>query len=345
MAAEDRSPAQHLTFLTSAKDRAHDSGLFPLVRGAEARAGDLPRVGRSKRPDQNLVDLSHIPAMGFAPRAVEDISVRRGRPAISGYWLGLTGPMGPLPTHLTEFAAYERRYAKSRPFGDFLDLLAGRMLQLYYRSWADSQPAAHADRESNDQFAFYLAALSGAAEGVGDAAQFPARARVHYAGVYSGRRSAAAIEDGLTHLLGLDVKVLEFQPRWRQIEPQDQNRLGQRFVTLGEDLAIGRQVRVASDAFRVVIRTQNLADFEALLPCAPRFAISAEAISSFAPPHLEWDLMLEIDEELVRPTRLDGRSRLGWTSWMQPTGKGGLRQDTHLPRRRHHVARKGTPND
>ena len=162
MAAEDRPPPQHLTFLAAAQEGLTSSGLFPLLRGAESRAPTLPRVGRSKRPDQNIVDLKHVPAFVFPARTLESVTITAGRAKVSGYWLGLTGPMGPLPTHLTEYAAYERRYAKTQPFGDFLDLLGGRMLQLYYRSWADSQPAAHADREETDQFAVYLAALSGA---------------------------------------------------------------------------------------------------------------------------------------------------------------------------------------
>jgi type VI secretion system protein ImpH len=208
------------------------------------------------------------------------------------------------------------------------------MLQLYYRSWADSQPAAHADRENNDLFAFYLAALSGATEGVAADAKFPARARVHYAGLFVGRRSAAALEDSLTHLLGVEARVVEFQPRWRRIEPQDQSRLGQQFATLGSDLVAGQRVRIASDAFRAVIRVKDFGEFEELLPSAERFAIAAEALDAFAPSHLEWDLMLEIDEALVPASKLDGRSRLGWTSWLQPTGKRGLRADAHLTPRR-----------
>ena len=335
MAAEDRAPPQHLNFLASAQESLTSSGLFPLLRGAEARAPELPRVGRSKRPDQNIVDLKHLPALAFPARTLESVTIRGARARLSGYWLGLTGPMGPLPTHLTEYAAYERRYAKTQPFGDFLDLLGGRMLQLYYRSWADSQPAAHADREDNDQFAFYLAALSGATEGVAPGARFPARARLHYAGVFAGRRSAAALEDALTHLLGVEARVQEFQPRWRRIEVQDQSRLGRRFATLGSDAVAGQRVRIASDAFRVVIRIDDFGEFEQLLPCAQRFGIAAEALDAFAPSHLEWDIMLEIDEALVPPAKLNGRSRLGWTSWLQPTGKGGLRADAHLtPRRR-----------
>jgi type VI secretion system ImpH/TssG family protein len=334
MAPKDRAPPQHLSFLADAAEGVHSSGLFPLLRGAEARAVGLPRVGTSKRPDQNVVDLKHVPSLFFAPRTLESVAIEGGRAKMSGYWLGLTGPMGPLPTHLTEYAAYERRYAKTQPFGDFLDVVGGRMLQLFYRSWANSQPAAHADRADDDLFAFYLAAISGATEGVAAESAFPARARLHYAGLFTGRRSAAAIEDALTHLLGVEARVLEFQPRWRSIEVQDQSRLGQQFATLGHDLVAGRRVRIASDAFRVVIRADDFDEFEELLPCAARFAIAAEALDAFAPSHLEWDLTLEIDDAFVPASKLDGRSRLGWTSWLQPTGKAGLRVDAHLTPRR-----------
>ena len=79
MAAEDRSPPQHLTFLAAAKESAPDCGLFPLVRGAEARASPLPRVGQSKRPEQNVVDLRHISSLQFAQRTSEDIRIEKGR--------------------------------------------------------------------------------------------------------------------------------------------------------------------------------------------------------------------------------------------------------------------------
>ena len=65
MAGADRAQAQHLTFLASVSDAAQRFGLFPLVRGAEARAVDLPRVGQSKRPEQNIVDLAQTPKPGL----------------------------------------------------------------------------------------------------------------------------------------------------------------------------------------------------------------------------------------------------------------------------------------
>jgi len=334
MAPPDRPPARHLTFLQAAADRLKQSGLYPVVRGAEARAPDLPRVGKAKLPAQNIVEMAQVPSLRFPAPTIESVHQRNGRMVLEGYWLGLTGPMGPLPSHLTEYADYERRYGEQRPFGRWLDLLADRMLQFYYRAWANSQPAASMDRPKDDRFGDYLAALSGAEEGVPDDALFPARARLHYANLYASRRSAGGIEDALGHLLRQPVRVLEFQPRWRDVSEEDQSRLGRQFATLGGDMMVGARVRTASDSFRVVVRANSIREYEQMLPSGPRFAIAQEALDSFAPSHLEWDIMIEMEERHARPARLDGRARLGWTGWLSPKKESGrIRADAHLTRR------------
>ena len=333
MAAADRPPPQHLSFLKRAGEQVRRFGLFPLVRGAEARAPGLPRVGRARLPAQSAVDLAQVPSLAFPDATMTEVEVRRGRPNLHGAWLGMTGPMGPLPTHLTEFAYYERRYSSSRPFGRWLDLIANRMLQMFFRTWGDSQPAVQADRPEDDRFARYLGALSGAAEGVGDAALFPERARMFYAALYASRRSAVGIEDALGSLLRQPVRVLEYQPRWRDIERDDQTRLGRSFSRLDEGVVIGARTRVASDAFRVVVRANSMAEYQRLLPTGARFRIASEALDSFAPSHLEWDIAIEMEERHARPARLDGTAQLGWTGWLKPGGGDRVRADIHLTRR------------
>lgn len=333
MAAEDGAPAQHLKFLSAIATEARRYGMFPIVRGVEARAQDLPRIGRARRPSQSAVDLAQVPALSFPGPTIESVEIKTGRGTLFGHWLGLTGPMGALPIHLTEFAHYERRYAKRRPFGGWLDMIANRMLQFFYRAWADSQPTAQADRPDDDRFANYLGHLSGACEGVADAAVFPARARLHYAALFASRRSAVGIEDALGHLLDQPVRVLEYQPRWRDIEPGDQTRLGTSFAQLGVDAMAGSRVMVASDAFRVVIRAESMTEFKALLPSGGRFAVAQEALDAFAPSHLEWDIMIEMAERHATPVRLDATGRLGWTSWIGPKPSDRIRADVHLTRR------------
>lgn len=333
MATPPRPPSEHLSFVSGAAQDARLWGMFPLVRGAEARAPGLPRVGRARLPAQNIVDLTQDPSLGFAQSTLTSVDMVRGRPRIAGYWFGLIGPMGPLPTHLTEYAGYEARYAKSRPFGRFLDLLSGRMLQFFYRAWAESQPVTMIDRPDDDRFAGYLAALSGAMEGAKAGDAFPPQARLHYAGLFASRRSAVAIEDGLAHLLRQPVRLLEYQPRWRDIERDDQTRLGRNYAMLGRDAVLGSRIRSASDAFRVVVRAGSFRDYESFLPSGPRFAVAAEALKAFAPSHLEWDIALEIDQAKAPPAKLDGRARLGWTSWMGKGPPRTVRSDAHLRRR------------
>ncbi|HEY7901403.1 MAG TPA: type VI secretion system baseplate subunit TssG [Caulobacteraceae bacterium] len=332
MAAEDGPAPEHLSFLRKIAHEADRYGVFPVLRGAEARAGGRPRIGRSRSPTEDIVELRQTPTLGFAASTLDRIDVRGDRGVVSGYWLGLTGPMGPLPLHLTEFASYERRYASKHPFGRFLDLLAGRMLQFFYRAWADSQPGAQADRPDDDRFAGYLSLLSGAAEGVPANAAFPARARAGYAGAFASRRSPAAIQDVISDLLRTPVKLLEFQPRWRDIENADRTRLGGDFNQLGGDAVLGGKLWGVSDAFRIVIRTRSLRDYQGFLPTGLKFRVAAEALDALAPSHLEWDIALEIPERAAAPARLDARARLGWTSWLAPKSRGPLRSDAHLTR-------------
>jgi type VI secretion system protein ImpH len=131
------------------------------------------------------------------------------------------------------------------------------------------------------------------------------------------------------------VRLLEFQPRWREIEHQDRSRLGSAYCSLGGDAMLGARVRSADGAFRVVIRAKNLRDYRTLLPGGTRFSVAAEALDAFAPSHLQWDIALEIEEKKTSPARLDGQTQLGWTGWIgKPSRRNRIRQDARLRRQR-----------
>lgn len=335
MAAEDRDARAYLTFAERAAAAPQRFSLFALVRGLAARARGKPPVGRSRLPSQDVVRLRQVPHTRFPAATLDTVDVAAGLAEASGFWLGLTGPMSPLPLHLTEFAAYERKYAKSYPFGDFLDLLAGRFLQLFYRAWAVSQPAVQADRLEDDNFADYIGALTGAREGASEQSAFSANTRLHYAALFASRRSAGAIAGGLQHLLGLPVTLREFVPVMRDIAPEDQTRLGVCHHRLGDAL-LGRQVYLVADRFEVRITAQTHQQFRRLLPGGDQFALAAEALDALAPSHLEWGVTLCLPQAEVRPARLGDNAQLGWSSWIGKPANDDLRSDVHL--RRHSAA-------
>lgn len=328
MAAEDRTQTHDLIDWDTLSANLRKAGPFAVLRLLESHAPEKPRIAKARRPEQSIVDLTQDPHLGFSAHSLSELDRRKGRPRLRGTWLGLVGPMGPLPTHISEAMWYERRFADKYPLGDWLDLIAGRMLQMFYRAWGDSQPAVQADRPHDDQFAKWLGALSGAIEGASDDQSFAARSRVHFAGLFASSRSAIALQDGLAYLLGQPVRIVEYVPKWRHLEPEDRSRLGKNFATLGSDLVLGARVYSAADAFRVQIRANSFEEYRSLMPEGEGFAVAAEAIESFKPSHLEWDLCVELPESEAPPLRLDGRSRLGWSSWTR-------RQDSNpRPRKR-----------
>lgn len=335
MADAGRRTTDHLTVLQAVAAAPPGSHEFlGLLRRLEALGHDWPRFGESRIPSADMLELRHAPALRFPERTLDRIEMGAPRrPRLYSLFLGMTGPMGPMPLHLSEFAFYEELYSAQRPFGDFLNVLTRRWLQLFYRAWADTNPAATRDRPHEDPFAGFVAALSGAREGARAHSAFPADARLHYAALFIGRRGASHMQDALSDLLGAPVTIREFVGRWNPIAVEDQSRLGGAFSTLGVDAVLGDRVWSVEDGFRVVARARTHAEHLDLLPSGRRFAVASEAIDAFAPGHLDWDFEIEIDESIAAPTRLDGTTRLGWTGWLAPKGRAGVtRRDIRLRR-------------
>lgn len=315
MASQTRSTPDHLSYLEAGSARATSLAPLELLRGAEARAAPLPRIGTARLPRHNVVDIAQAPSLAFPAATIAAVTTRDGRARVEGHWLGLTGSMAPLPLHISEFAAYERRYSKQQPFNGLLDVIAGRMLQLFYRAWASTSAAASSDRPDDDYAADRIAALTGAEDGVAHDAAFPARARLRYAALYITPRSPAGIRDALADLMRMPVRIREYVPRWRDVDAEDRSRLGRGFATLGSAVAGGR-IRTVADAFRVTVTASNHRELAELLPGGRRYRLLEEAIAAFAPPHLDWDIEIEVAPKAARPARLGGGARLGWTGWM-----------------------------
>lgn len=314
---------------------------FALTRAIEQCASDLPRVGTSLDPRREAVDLAHEPSANF-PRTTVTAFVRANRrPIVRSAFMGLTGPMGPLPFGLTEIAIFERNSRGPSPFADFLDLLSVRMLQSFYRAWANSQPCAQADRPADDHFATFLGAVSGAADlhfvnggerEPGDGDHFDDWRRLSYGGHIAGLRSATAVADMLSHLLQRQIEITECVGRWRAVPDEARSRIGIRrgaFNTLGEGATLGgRYYSIEWDvAFRVPV--SSMVELEDLLPGGHLSRLLSQAAHVALPAHLDWQARVEIPEDAIAPARL-GSARLGLTGWVAPQKRQSIRSDLRI---------------
>ena len=201
MAGEHRQTPTDLKWLGRLAAAPHRYGFFTVLRRLEALFRDRPRIGYAARPRDEVVRVAQQPNLGFAPSTLAAFEPREGRVVgrLFTNFFGMLGPNGPLPLHLTEHA-YERLVRhRDGTFARFLDLFQHRFAMLFYRAWADAQPAVQYDRPGADRFADYV----GSVFGIGMPAMrrrdaVPDEAKLRFAGHLSCQTRHA---DGLRALL------------------------------------------------------------------------------------------------------------------------------------------------
>ncbi len=341
-----RSTSDDLTLLfdaVAAEPTAWE--FFALARGVEQARPDVPRIGTSLDPAVELLELTHEPSANFPRTTIAAFDRTWRRPRVRSQHIGLTGPMGPLPAHLTELSEFERRIKGPSPFSDFLDMVSSRMLQAYYRAWSSASPCTQADRPMDDNFATYLGATSGATDlrfvtlasrPPYDAHGFDDWRRLAYGGHLAGLHSAAATVDLLSHLLERPVRVEEAVGRWRVIPAEARSRLGKSGAhnSLGQGATLGGRFFAVEWNVAFSVRAQSMDDLEQFLPGGDANRLLGEAAKAILPAHLDWEARVEIDEAKIVPARLGGKgrpgARLGLTGWIKPRARSGVRADLKL---------------
>lgn len=297
---------------------SHD--LMATLRRIEVLNPDLPRLGDSAVRRDEVVDLGQIPHLDFPAS-----NVARYRPATQGAkaqllqkFMGMLGPMGPLPLHTTE-EALEWFARRDDAFCRFLDIFNGRFLQLFYRAFADARPGEQAARPRDDRFAVYV----GAAAGVGGALwrgldAMPDGQKLQFAGLMGARTiSAARIEYLVSGVFRLDAEVDQFIGTTLPIGPDERTRLGRQHALLGAGALLGAQIISVDHKFRLRLFAPSLEAYERFLPGGAWCARLVDTIAYAVGQEYDWDVELVLAEAQVRPVQLGRYGRLGWTGWMR----------------------------
>lgn len=290
------------------------------LRRVEAAFSRSPRLGEALRPSEEPVRIGQPPTLSFEPTAVVSFTraEEAGSPArLLVDFLGMWGPNGPLPLHLTEYARDRARQAGDHTLVRFMDVFHHRMLLLFHRAWARTQPTAMLDRPDVDQFAVYVGSLFGLGfAGTRDRDDFPDRAKLHYAGQFaSGARHAEGLRQIVADYLGLPTEIEEFVGDWLTISRDSRWQLGlPDSSVLGRTTIVGARVWSRGDRFRVVLGPLRQADFNRLLPGSKEMAQLAALVRLYTNDEWGWDVRLTLGSSEVEAMRLAGATRLGWTS-------------------------------
>lgn len=296
---------------------------FQAVRLLERLSRDREPVGRAGPPSHEIVRFRTRVSLAFPASAIHEI--RDGRrpgdpPEMVVTFLGMTGPLGVLPSAYTELL-YERTRQKDNSLWEFLDLFHHRLISFFYRAWEKYRFPIPYERTGEDSFTEYLFDLIGmGTAGLRGRLVVPDQALLFYAGLIAQRpHSAASIRAILSDYFGIPVRLLQFQGQWIALDPEHRSKIGEANSTLGGDMICGARVFNAQSKFRVRLGPLTFRQFESFLPQGASYRPIAEWARLFAGLEFDFDIQLVLKKEEVPPCQLGGGAlpRLGWTTWLQ----------------------------
>jgi type VI secretion system protein ImpH len=233
---------------------------------------------------------------------------------------GLLGPNGALPIHLTEYIRDRLRNDDDPTLARFLDLFHHRMLSLFYRAWANSQPTVQADRPQDDRFRLYVGSLFGLGlSSLQDRDRVPDSAKLYYAGALGCQnRHAGGLRALLAEFFGMPVALEEFVGQWIVLPERDRLYLGASSATglLGVNSTVGERIYDCQQKFRVRFGPMGYEDYLRMLPGSDSLKRLVDLVRSYIGFELDWDVNLVLKKNEIPALKLDQPRQLGRTAWL-----------------------------
>lgn len=304
-------------------EAASQHDLFHVLRWLDALSGANALIGRASHPREEPVRLGQEPSLCFAPSLVATVAARSASSAparVTIRGLGLFGPNGPLPHHLTEHA-----HERAQTFGDatftaFADLFHHRLIALFYRAWADAQVVVDHDRPGPARIDAYIANLIGKTDRGGEDDE---RLRRHSLYFHAGHwvrqtRNPSGLARVLSADFGVPAQIEEHIVHWMRIDERARTTLNARgpHVRLGAGAMLGRAVRDAQSRFRIVLGPMSYARYRSFLPGGQHARRLAQWVREYVGAEFAWDVQLELAAHEVPRHALGSTERLGQSMWL-----------------------------
>lgn len=323
--------AERRAFERELEEKPYRHDFYATLRRIECLFADKPRIGQAARPADEPVRLKQDASLSFAPAPIAAYRGADGQaPArLTQRFFGLLGPNGPMPLHLSDYARERLLHHGDAALVAFLDVFHHRLLELFYRAWAQAQPTLSLDRPSDDRFADYVGALIGIGsprlrrrDAAGDAV------KLFHSGLLARQvRNADGLRALLASFFRVPVRVQTFVGHWMRLPASQRSRLGRPGAgsTLGVGAVLGASVWDRQHKFRLHVGPLDWAAYQDLLPGGRALARLVALVRQYIGLELDWDLHLVLAHAQRPLLHLGGPARLGWSAWL-----GGARDQRDL---------------
>jgi type VI secretion system protein ImpH len=337
--ATDTAAANALPAQVAAEPWRYEFGQALRVLALEARRRGLPlRDGlpvslRFRTPASLAFPASELIAASESDATGGDAQ----QLSLTVGFLGLTGPSGALPTRYTELLVDRKNHHRDSTLHDFLDLFSHRAIALFYAASQKYRVYRQVELDAGAGFSRYLLDLAGAGlSGLrgrlqltcapGDADRF----LMYYAGILARRPlSAAALEGLVAGLLGVGVRLQQFQPTCVELPPSERSALGLGNCELGVSALIGSRLYDRQSRATLMIGPLNSKTFADLLPGSTAARALAELIRFCIGHTLAVDVSLTLRRKCIPAPHLSAKMprQLGFNTWIRTQPLAGDRDD------------------
>jgi len=297
---------------------------FQAVQLLERLSPGTAPVGHFVQPHTETVRFSVHPSLAFPASEIQSLTYRENEPPLmSVNFMGLTGPLGVLPIHYTEFI--QRRQAEGDTSArDFLDLFHHRIISLFYRSWQKYHFQTTHARGEHDRLRLYLQNLIGLGhDELLDRQAVEDDSLLFHAGLLTQYpRSAVGCESLLGDYFGVPVRIEQFVGAWYALEVESQTCFRDEdgiSENLGGGAVVGDEVWNPQAGLRVVLGPLTLAQYREFLPVGSAYRPLRTLVRFYAGEEFDFELQLILKREEVPSCELgaaqDQAPLLGWVSW------------------------------
>jgi type VI secretion system protein ImpH len=304
----------------------YDFEFFQAVRLlGQLQPGKSP-VGRYVNPQEEIVRFGAHPSLSFPASQIYSLTqTKDGYLKMDVNFIGLIGPLGLLPTHITELITNRLR-ARDTALLDFLNIFNHRMTSFFYQAWEKNHFTVAYERDQNDPMTGFLLAIAGLGS--------PSLRRrqavrdetfIYYAGILGASpKSATALEAVLADYFDVPVEIEPFIGVWRRLDEPDQTEIGDdslEAATLGFGAVAGDEVWDQQSRVRIKLGPLTAKRYREFLPSGSAWPALQALTKTYRGTDMEFEVQLILKREEVPVVELqklaEDSPRLGWNTWMK----------------------------
>jgi type VI secretion system protein ImpH len=247
------------------------------------------------------------------------------RVTLTPAFIGLTGPLGVMPRHYTQYVAERETYHRDRATRAFLDIFTSRAVAIFYQSWLKYKLHLQYEADRNKHFLPLVLGLAGlsskdSTSRVGLYEEFSPETLAYYAGPLRERpQSVQWFPRIVTDHFGMPCHAEQFVGQWMDFPSEELTCLGSSHCALGVETFCGGRYWDRQSKVRVTIGPMRKAQFEDFLPGGKAGKKIGLLFRLMVGATFDCEVRLKLDCRDIDAAALRcdaGPARLGFSAWL-----------------------------